>query len=76
MSFILIDEERGKKELTLRNYHSLRVVAGYANQLDLELAFLLESQSPDELPERVLGGVRVHRPILTPPWWDEVTLFG
>jgi hypothetical protein len=54
----------------------LRVVAGYANSLDLELAFLFESQSDDELPERVLGGVRVRKPQLTPPWWDEVTLFG
>jgi len=54
----------------------LRVVLGYASSLDLELAFLIESQKEDELPERVLGGVRVHKPVLTPPWWDEVTLFG
>jgi hypothetical protein len=53
----------------------LRVVAGYAASLDLELAFLIESQSEDELPERVLGGIRVRKPALTPPWWDEVTLF-
>jgi hypothetical protein len=51
------------------------VVAGYANQLDLELAFLIESQTEEELPERILGGIRVHKPVLTPPWWDEVTLF-
>ena len=60
---------------TTNDPHSLRVVAGYASGLDLELAFLIESQSEDELPERVLGGIRVRKPLLTPPWWDEVTLF-
>lgn len=54
----------------------LRVVLGYANSLDLELSFLIESQSEEELPERLLGGLRVRKPILTPAWWDEVTLFG
>jgi hypothetical protein len=53
----------------------LRVVAGYASSLDLELGFLIESQKEEELPERMIGGVRVHKPLLTPPWWDEVTLF-
>lgn len=53
----------------------LKVVAGYASSLDLELAFLIESQTPEELPERVLGGIRVRKPQVTPPWWDEVTLF-
>jgi len=49
----------------------LNVVAGYAASLDLELAFLLESKTPEELPERVLGGIRASRPLLTPPWWNE-----
>jgi hypothetical protein len=50
----------------------LNLVAGYCTSLDLEIAFLFESKSPDELPERVLGGVRAHRPNLTPPWWNEL----
>jgi len=53
----------------------LRVVAGYASALDLELSFLIESQTEEELPERMIGGIRVHKPSLIPPWWDEVTIF-
>jgi hypothetical protein len=49
----------------------LRLVTGYASSLDLELAFLIESQSPDELPERLLGGVRARQPMLVPPWDQE-----
>ena len=55
---------------------SLNVVAGYASSLDLELAFLFESQSVDELPERMLGGIRVSRPLLTPPWWNDISLLS
>jgi hypothetical protein len=46
----------------------MKVVAGFASGLDLELALLFESQSKDELPERMLGGVGIHQPNLTPPW--------
>lgn len=49
----------------------LSILTPYASTVLLELAFLFESQSPDELPERVLGGVRAVRPMLTPPWANE-----
>jgi hypothetical protein len=44
------------------------VVSKFASGLDLELAFLFESKSKDELPERIIGGVGIHQPKLIPPW--------
>jgi len=49
----------------------LRLVTSYASGLDLELAFLIESQKPEHLPERLLGGIRAKQPMLVPPWDQE-----
>jgi hypothetical protein len=46
----------------------LSVVKGYASGLDIELAWLLESKTEEELPERMLGGVGFHRPNMTTEW--------
>lgn len=35
-------------------------VAGKAESVAVDLAFVLEGQGEEELPERVLGGVRLH----------------
>ena len=43
----------------------LKVIGPMGDSVDIELAFLLESQSQDELPERVLGGMAAHRPNLS-----------
>lgn len=37
----------------------LKVVKGYAKSLVIDLGFVLEGDQPDELPERVLGAVRM-----------------
>ena len=49
----------------------LNTLTPFSTSVSLELAFLFESQEPDELPERVLGGIRAIRPNLSPPWWNE-----
>jgi len=49
----------------------LKLVTGYASSLDLELAFLIESQKPEHLPERLIGGIRAKQPMLVPPWNQE-----
>ena len=36
-----------------------RVVRGYIRSLVLDIAFVIEGQSPDELPEHLIGGMRV-----------------
>jgi hypothetical protein len=41
------------------------LVKSYAGSLSLDLAFLMESQTEDELPEIVLGAVRIVRPHMT-----------
>jgi len=38
-----------------------RLVKGYAKSVVIDFHFLFEGQSPDELPEQLLGGVRLHR---------------
>jgi hypothetical protein len=35
------------------------VCKGYAKNLVIDLCFLLEGQADDELPEQLIGGVRV-----------------
>jgi len=42
------------------------LVKTHAESMVLDLAFLLESQSNDELPERILGATRFHRPLMFP----------
>jgi hypothetical protein len=39
----------------------LKLCKGYATSLIIDLMFLLEGQMPDELPERLIGGVRIMR---------------
>ena len=41
-------------------------VKGFASTLVLHMGYLLESKSNEELPERVLGGVDLYRPVMTP----------
>ena len=41
------------------------LVAGYATRVTVDLAFVLEGQRPAELPERLLGVLRVSHPDLT-----------
>lgn len=43
----------------------LKVVKGYAKMLVLDMAFVLQGDEEDELPERIFGAVRVHRVDLT-----------
>ena len=43
----------------------LGIVKGVAKSLVLDLAFLVEGKAEDELPERVLGAIRLHRPDLS-----------
>jgi len=38
-----------------------RLVKGYAKSVVIDFHFLIEGQSADELPEQLLGGVRLHR---------------
>jgi len=38
-----------------------RLVKGYAKSVVIDFHFLIEGQAPDELPEQLLGGVRLHR---------------
>jgi hypothetical protein len=37
----------------------LGVVKGFCTNLIIDLCFLIEGQKPEDLPERLLGGVRV-----------------
>jgi len=37
----------------------LGVVKGFCTNLTIDLTFLIEGQRPEDLPERLLGGVRV-----------------
>ena len=39
----------------------LSVVRSAAGHVTLDLAFILEGVEPGELPERILGAVRIHR---------------
>ena len=43
----------------------LGIVKGVAKSLVLDLAFLVEGKGADELPERILGAIRLHRPDLS-----------
>ncbi|GBG29447.1 Protein ENHANCED DISEASE RESISTANCE 2-like [Hondaea fermentalgiana] len=42
------------------------LVKRYAASLVIDLAFLFESQDPDELPEVLMTGCRMHRPLMYP----------
>mmetsp|Transcript_20406 Transcript_20406/g.33668 ORF Transcript_20406/g.33668 Transcript_20406/m.33668 type:complete len:673 (-) Transcript_20406:2495-4513(-) len=42
----------------------LGVVKGYATSLQIDLAFLLEGQTNEFLPEQILGGVRLVHPVI------------
>lgn len=72
-NFMEIEVDIGSSSVALG---ILSVVAGYAATLDIELAFLFESQDPSELPERVIGGICARKPLLTPPWWNDVSFFS
>jgi hypothetical protein len=41
-------------------------VKGFASTLTLQLGFLIEGQCEDDLPERMLGGVTICTPQMTP----------
>ena len=41
-------------------------VKGFASTLVLHMGYLLESKTNEELPERVLGGVDLYRPVMAP----------
>jgi len=41
-------------------------VKGYATTLVLHMAYLIESKTPEELPERVLGGIDIYYPAMSP----------
>eukprot|EP00929_Paragymnodinium_shiwhaense_P096902 TRINITY_DN58643_c0_g1_i1.p1 TRINITY_DN58643_c0_g1~~TRINITY_DN58643_c0_g1_i1.p1 ORF type:complete len:551 (-),score=116.60 TRINITY_DN58643_c0_g1_i1:66-1718(-) len=41
--------------------HITTVLEGLANAFSVELFFIIEGQAPDELPERILGGMKVTR---------------
>lgn len=38
------------------------MVIGYASSLAVDLAFILQGESEEELPERILGSLRLNRP--------------
>lgn len=38
----------------------VQLAVGYVTTLTVDLAFLLEGQAEDELPERLLGSIRLH----------------
>ena len=40
-------------------YSVMGAIKGFASTLTLQLGFLIESKTPEELPERVLGGVSI-----------------
>ena len=42
------------------------LVKSYATSLVIDLAFLIEAQQEDELPERILGAARMHYPAMDP----------
>jgi hypothetical protein len=42
----------------------LGVVRGYAKKLTMDLAVVIQGNSEEELPERVLGVVRFHQPAM------------
>ena len=42
----------------------LGMVKGSAKALTIDLSFLLEGHQEDELPERLIGGCRIHKPDL------------
>lgn len=48
-------------EVSTMAKHILSLVTPLARSLTLDLVFLLEGQSESELPERLLGGARLHR---------------
>lgn len=41
-------------------------VKGFASTLVLHMGYLLESKSKEHLPERILGGVDLYRPVMSP----------
>ena len=41
--------------------HILSVVTPLSQRLVIDIAFVLEGQDEAELPERLLGGCRIHR---------------
>ncbi|KAJ7529011.1 hypothetical protein O6H91_15G030300 [Diphasiastrum complanatum] len=55
-NYLEIDVDIGSS--TVANY-ILHLALGYVNSVAVDMAFLVESQSDDELPERLLGAVRI-----------------
>ena len=52
----------------------LGMVKGYAKRLIIDLTFIIEGRDMLELPERILCGVRLHKPDLkTMPQWREAS---
>ena len=51
----------------------LAVVKGFTKRLTIDLAFIIQGNDAKELPERVLCGVRLHKPDLKimPKWGIE-----
>jgi len=51
----------------------LSVVKGFTKRLTIDLAFIIQGNDISELPERILCGVRLHKPDLKdmPRWGIE-----
>ncbi|XP_002971596.2 protein ENHANCED DISEASE RESISTANCE 2 [Selaginella moellendorffii] len=55
-NYLEIDVDIGSS--TVASY-ILHLALGYVNSVSVDMAFLVESQSEDELPERLMGAVRI-----------------
>ncbi|EFJ36357.1 hypothetical protein SELMODRAFT_404285 [Selaginella moellendorffii] len=55
-NFLEVDVDIGSSMVANAIVH---LAIGYITSLTVDLAFLIESQHPDELPERILGAVRL-----------------
>jgi hypothetical protein len=43
--------------------HSIRSIVNRANQMVMQIAFVIEGNTDDELPECIFGSVEMHRPL-------------
>lgn len=46
---------------------AMGAIKGFASTLSLQLGYTIEPQTDNEMPEKLLGAVSIHTPIMQPP---------